>query len=66
MDTSNEITLHAIDKITTGLDPDVKEEYLNELQFKKTSETGDLHTTLLFKKGAKVEISTNLDTTDGL
>ena len=25
MDTSNEITLHAIDKFTTGLDPDVKE-----------------------------------------
>ena len=48
------------------MDPDVKQEYLNELQYKKTSETADLFTTLLFKKGIKVEVSTNLDTSDGL
>ena len=58
--------MRANDIFLAALDPELKQACIEKLDGMKTSDTGDLFTTLDLKKGTRVEISTNLETSDGL
>ena len=64
-----EVTGHnipAIDKFSSELDILTKAQYIDDLEKLPANKTVDLFTNLKLKIGTKVEISTTLDTTDGL